>query len=183
MELTLQRILLETASASLRHGVEHGSAVSIVTADHDQQLQRPQACFVTLRKDESLRGCMGSSRAQRSLIEDVAHNAYAAGFLDPRFGPLEADELDGLDIHISVLSDVEEMSFESEEDLLSQVRPGIDGLLLQEVDRHSTLLPAVWGMIDEPTTFLRELKIKAGLKADYWSDDVRMFRYTTQSIP
>ena len=183
MEPTLQRLLLDTATESLRHGVEHGSAVSIAVDDYDEQLQRPQACFVTLRKDESLRGCMGSSRAQRSLIEDVAHNAYAAGFLDPRFGPLEADELDGLDIHISVLSDVEEMSFDSEQDLLSQLRPGIDGLLLQGADRRSTLLPAVWEMIDEPTIFLRELKLKAGLDPDYWSDDVRMFHYTAESIP
>ncbi len=183
MEPTLKKTLLNTATASLRHGVEHGSAVSIAVGDYDEQLQRPQACFVTLRQGESLRGCMGSSRAQRPLIEDVAHNAYAAGFLDPRFGPLEADELDGLDIHISVLSDVEEMSFESEQDLLSQVRPGVDGLLLQEADHRSTLLPAVWKMIDEPTIFLRELKLKAGLEPDYWSDDVRMFRYTAESIP
>ena len=172
MEPTLKKTLLNTATASLRHGVEHGSAVSIAVGDYDEQLQRPQACFVTLRQGESLRGCMGSSRAQRPLIEDVAHNAYAAGFLDPRFGPLEADELDGLDIHISVLSDVEEMSFESEQDLLSQ-----------EADHRSTLLPAVWKMIDEPTIFLRELKLKAGLEPDYWSDDVRMFRYTAESIP
>ena len=72
---------------------------------------------------------------------------------------------------------------EPEEDLLSQVRPGIDGLLLQEADHRSTPLPAVWQVIGEPATFLRELKQKAGLEPDYWSDDVRMFRYTTESIP
>ena len=183
VESTLKKVLLETASASLRHGVEHGSAAPIEVDGYDKTLQRLQASFVTLRKDESLRGCMGSSRAQRPLIEDVSLNAYAAGFLDPRFGPVEAGELDQLDIHISVLSDVEELVFDSEEDLLSQVRPGVDGLLLQEADRRSTLLPAVWQMIEEPTTFLRELKLKAGLEPDYWSDDVRMFRYTAESIP
>ena len=87
MEEGHRNILLETASVSLRHGVEHGGALVVDVADYDEPLQRLQASFVTLRENGgSLRGCMGSSRALRPLIQDVALNAYAAGFLDSRFG-------------------------------------------------------------------------------------------------
>lgn len=184
MEEGHRNILLETASVSLRHGVEHGGALVVDVADYDEPLQRLQASFVTLRENGgSLRGCMGSSRALRPLIQDVALNAYAAGFLDSRFGPVEEEELGGLDIHISVLSDLDEMVFDSEEELLSQVRRGVDGLLLQEGERRGTLLPSVWQMISDPRVFLHELKMKAGLAPDYWSKGVRMFRYTTESFP
>lgn len=178
-----RRVLLDTARASLRHGVEQGRALTVNVADYDEELRCPRACFVTLRQSSNLRGCMGSSQPRRALIEDAALNAFAAGFLDPRFGPLQESELEALDIRVSVLSEVEEMVFESEEDLLSQVRPGVDGLLLQESQRRGTLLPAVWDVLSDPRVYLRELKLKAGLTPDYWSDTLRMFRYTAETFP
>ena len=178
-----RQLLLDTAAVSLRHGVEHGSALIVEVSDYDEELRRPRACFVTLRQGVDLRGCMGSSQPRRALIEDVALNAYAAGFLDPRFRSLQESELDDLDLRISVLSEIEAMSFTSEEDLLSQVRPGVDGLLLQESHHRGTLLPAVWDSLTDPRVFLRELKLKAGLTADYWSDSLRMFRYTAETFP
>ena len=183
MDERQRQVLLDTAAASLRHGVEHGTALIVDVSDYDDELRRLRACFVTLRKGVDLRGCMGSSQPRRALIEDVALNAYAAGFLDPRFRSLQESELENLDLRISVLSEVEEMTFASQQDLLSQVRPGVDGLLLQESHHRGTLLPAVWDSLPDPGVFLRELKLKAGLTSDYWSDTLRMFRYTAETFP
>ena len=145
-------------------------------------LRRPRACFVTLKASGELRGCMGSIEATRSLVEDVSLNAYSAGFKDPRFSPLTDAEIAGLDVSISVLSEPVEVRFACESDLLAQMRPGVDGLVLQDGIRRGTFLPAVWRTLPEPGTFLSHLKQKAGLPVDYWSDSMRAWRYTTESF-
>ena len=114
-------------------------------------------------------------------MEDVAYNAYAAAFLDPRFSALDAEELPSLQIHISILSPLERLECGSHEDLMAAIRPGVDGLLLREGESRGTMLPAVWETLPDPTVFVRELKLKAGFEADYWSDELEVFRYTTES--
>ena len=121
--------------------------------------------------------------ACRPLVEDVAENACAAAFDDPRFEPLSKEEFDELDIHISVLSPPEEMTFVSEKDLLERVRPGVDGLILQEGGRRGTFLPSVWEELPDKELFLMHLKMKAGLPNTYWSDSLRVFRYTAEYFP
>ncbi|MEW6753638.1 MAG: AmmeMemoRadiSam system protein A [Candidatus Latescibacterota bacterium] len=175
-------ILLQVARQSVRYGVDCGLPLVVRAADYPPPLQRCQATFVTLRVAEELRGCIGTCLPVRPLVEDVAHNAYAAGFLDPRFAPLSGLELPGLHIHISLLSVPEPMSFTSEEELLAQVRAGVDGLLLEEGVRRGTLLPAVWDSLPDPRQFLRHLKLKAGLPPDYWSGTLRVLRYTAESV-
>ena len=162
--------------------MESGSALGVSTEEYEIELRQVRASFVTLRLEETLRGCMGTSHPVRALVEDVAHNAYSAAFLDPRFSPLTAEELPRLAIHISVLSPLERLSCPSEGDLLAVVRPGLDGLLLREGSRSGTLLPSVWETLAEPHVFLRELKVKAGFRADYWSENIEVFRYTTESF-
>jgi AmmeMemoRadiSam system protein A len=121
--------------------------------------------------------------ACRPLAEDVAENACAAAFEDPRFEPLTKKEFEKLEIHISVLSPPEELIFSSKENLLSQIRPGTDGLILQDGFRRGTFLPSVWEELPSKELFLAHLKQKAGLPADYWSDTLRVFRYTTEYFP
>ena len=178
----LRSVLLNTARASIGCGVESGSALGVFTEEYEIDLRPVRASFVTLRLEETLRGCMGTSRPVQALVEDVAHNAYSAAFLDPRFSPLTAEELPHLAIHIPVLSPLERLSCPSEADLLALVRPGLDGLLLREGSRRGTLLPSVWETLAEPHVFLRELKVKAGFRADYWSENIEVFRYTTESF-
>ena len=114
------------------------------------------------------------------LAKDVAENAVAAAFHDPRFEPLSIEEAEKLEIHISVLSPPEELNFSSEADLLEQIRPGVDGLILQAGGRRGTFLPSVWEELPEKEMFLMYLKMKAGLPTDYWSDSLRVFRYTAE---
>ena len=120
--------------------------------------------------------------AHRPLVIDVAENAYSAAFLDPRFLPLTKEEYPLLSKHISILSKPEPMSFASEEDLLQQIKPNIDGLILSEYDYRGTFLPSVWKSLPDKKEFLAHLKMKAGLPPDYWSDTLKVERYTADLI-
>ena len=174
--------LLDVAAAAIQRGIEYGAQPETNAAEFPLPLQMMRATFVTLTLGGQLRGCMGSLLASRPLVCDVASNAYSAAFLDPRFSPLALREADSLDIHISVLSVPEAMSFESEADVIAQLRPGIDGVTIYEANRRGTLLPAVWEKILDPRTFFETVKRKAGLPADYWSATLRVERYTATSI-
>ena len=129
-----------------------------------------------------LRGCIGILKPVRPLAEDIAYNAWAAAFSDSRFMPLQADELDGLDIHISILAAPEKMEFASEDDLVEQIRPGTDGLILEDGFNKGTFLPSVWESLKDSREFLNHLKLKAGLPAIYWSDEIRVQRYTVEEF-
>lgn len=178
----LQLLLLDVAKNSIAHGLQSGKPMPVALADYPQELSVERATFVTLQKHRQLRGCIGMLAAVRPLVVDIAENAFAAAFRDPRFPPLAADELPELEIHLSLLSEAEAMVFKSEQDLLAQLRPDIDGLILEESGRRGTFLPSVWGQLPEPKQFLRHLKQKAGLAPDYWSDTIKAYRYQTQLI-
>ncbi|VAW73963.1 COG2078: Uncharacterized ACR [hydrothermal vent metagenome] len=177
-----QQRLLDTAHRSIVQGLERGEPLLMQTEAETDPLAKPGACFVTLRHDDQLRGCIGSLEACRPLIEDAAENAYAAAFRDPRFQPLKPSELPRLHLSLSVLSLAEAMTFASQADLLQQLRPGIDGLILQAGAQRGTFLPAVWESLPRPVDFLDKLKLKASLPANYWSDDIQVWRYTTDSF-
>lgn len=141
-------------------------------------LLEPGAVFVTLQRHGKLRGCVGSLVAARPLIEDVRENAIAAARRDTRFSPVEAHELEDLEIEVTELSKPEPMSFTSEADALTQLRPGEDGVVLQWGGRRATFLPQVWDSLPEPKTFLAQLKRKAGLPEDFWDGAVELERYS-----
>ena len=177
-----RQTLLQVASASVRHGLDRGQPLPIAPEEYPERLAKPGACFVTLEISGRLRGCIGSLEAWRPLILDCAENAFASAFRDFRFPPVAKHELDLLDCQVSVLSVPTSLDFQSEDDLLAQLRPGTDGLVLVCGDRRATFLPSVWESLPEPRTFLRHLKQKAGLAADYWSDAIKAFRYTVEFI-
>jgi uncharacterized protein len=138
----------------------------------------PGACFVTLTQQGELRGCIGSLEAHRALLVDVKANAVAAAFRDPRFSPLAARELEHTEIEISLLSALQPLAFASEADALAQLRPGIDGVVFEFGAHRSTFLPQVWEQLPEPGEFIAHLKRKAGLRAGFWAEEVRLQRYT-----
>ena len=135
------------------------------------------ACFVTLMQIGRLRGCIGSLQAYRPLLDDVKENALAAAFRDPRFKPLAASEYNEICIEVSLLSPLTTITVDDEEDALTQFQPGVDGIVLQCGDKRGTFLPQVWESLPEPRRFLEELKRKAGLPTDFWSDEIRLLRY------
>jgi AmmeMemoRadiSam system protein B/AmmeMemoRadiSam system protein A len=174
--------LLYLARTMILHTLHKGGDYDIKLNQYHQQLREQRGSFVTLSRRGSLRGCIGSLAATRPLVLDVAHNAAAAAFKDPRFKPLQAGEFTDLDIHISVLNPARPLAVESRQELLETLRPGVDGLILQEGNKRSTYLPSVWKSIADPQRFISELRIKAGLPAEGWSDDMRVWTYTTEEF-
>lgn len=178
-----KNILLDIARQSIRHGLDTGHPLRPETQQYSEALQQQRATFVTLNINHQLRGCIGTLEAYQPLVNDVADHAYAAAFKDPRFAPLSKDEEALLDIHISILTPAEPMQFTSEQDLLRQIQPGIDGLILEAEFHRGTFLPSVWESLPTPEDFLKHLKMKAGLPTNYWGDDVKVSRYRAISVP
>lgn len=168
------RVLLPLARAAIakRLGLP---APAVPAADW---LAERGGSFVTLHLAGRLRGCIGTLEAYRSLGADIAANARAAAFDDPRFPPLEPGEYDQIDLEVSVLSAPEPMAYADEADLLSQLRPGVDGLLLEAEHRRGTFLPQVWDQLPRPADFLGQLKVKAGFSRHDWDPAWRISRYT-----
>ena len=166
-------ILLPLARAAIaaRVGVEHSAATDAAW------LRTTGACFVTLTRAARLRGCIGTLRAARTLLEDVRHNAVAAAFHDPRFKPLTREEYLGISVEVSVLSPLAPLDFADEPEALAQLRPGIDGVTFEFGHHRSTFLPQVWESYPQPAEFLGRLKIKAGLPPDFWGGEVKLARY------
>lgn len=175
-------MLLDLAHASIRHGLQHARPLLPRVEELPDELTEIRASFVTLKRHARLRGCIGSLMAHRPLALDVATNAFYAAFRDPRFPPLREAELATLTLHLSLLTRPEPMTFSSEADLLAQLRPGEDGLILEAGDHCGTFLPAVWEELPTPELFLAHLKRKAGLPADYWSSQLRVSRYAAETV-
>jgi AmmeMemoRadiSam system protein A len=175
--------LLAVARGSIVHGLDAGSALRVDPERYPLSLKTRRPAFVTLHRGGELRGCIGHLEAEQPLVADVADNAYSAAFRDPRFPPLQREELADIEIHISVLSTPQPVTFKSEADLVHQLRPGIDGLILQDGLARGTFLPSVWESLAEPGEFLRHLKLKAGLSPAYWSDNIQVWRYQAESFP
>jgi len=142
-----------------------------------EALEENGAVFVTLTQNGELRGCIGSLEAWRPLDADVRANAKAAAFSDPRFPPLGRDELPKTRVEVSLLSPPAPLHFTSEEDAVRQLRPGLDGVILECAGRRGTFLPQVWDSLPERRLFMNHLKRKAGLPADYWVPAIKLSRY------
>jgi AmmeMemoRadiSam system protein A len=144
-------------------------------------LKQTGAAFVTLRVKGRLRGCIGSVEGRRSLWADVRENAVAAALRDDRFPPVRRSEVGELEIEVSVCSPLTELAFGTEAEALGQLRPGLDGVVLEYGAARSTFLPQVWEKVPGRERFLSELKRKAGLPPRFWSADLRLYRYTVAS--
>ena len=174
--------LLGLARQSIEYGFDHGEAIPVRVDGLPQDLLEPTATFTTLRRERQLRGCCGTLEARRPLATDVAHSAFQAAFRDSRFEPLARRELDDLLIEVSVLSPMEPMTVADESELLRELRPGIDGLVIAEGLRRATFLPKVWEQLPEPDRFVAQLKAKCGLPQDYWSARLEFLRYRTSTF-
>lgn len=177
-----RRQLVEVAWGSIRHGLAQGTAARPDLDDFQGRLTQPGAAFITLHRFGVLRGCVGHLEAAQPLVLDVAENAFAAAFRDPRFERLQDWELEGLDLEVSVLTAPRSLEFHDEAELLAQLVPGEDGLILEDLGRRGTFLPAVWDGLPEPHRFLAQLKRKAGLPANYWSPTLKVARYRTETF-
>ena len=164
-----QKILVSLARQSIEHFLTTQKKLSVAIASIPENLREKRACFVTLRKElVELRGCIGSLEANRPVYLDVVENAYAAAFEDYRFFPVTLKELPEITIEISILTPAKPLLFSSPDDLLAQLRVGVDGVVVSRGRHNATYLPQVWDEILNKNDFLSSLCLKAGLAPDDW---------------
>jgi hypothetical protein len=162
------RMLLGVAARSLRSGLDRGEPLVPAAADLAPELREARATFVTLEKARELRGCIGTLFARRPLAEDVAENAFAAAFRDHRFSPLAAHEWEATSVSISLLGRLTPIGAKTQRDLVDNLTPGRDGLVLALGQRRGVFLPQVWDKLPEPVDFIAALLATAGLDPESW---------------
>ncbi len=150
--------------------------------NHPPVFNQLGACFVTLKKYNNLRGCIGSIIAHQPLIKDLVQHAQDAAFRDPRFNPVEESEINDLAIDISILSEPKPMQFTDEQDLLKQIVPFKDGIIIKDGRYQAVYLPSVWEDLPEKDMFLKSLKVKAGMSPDHFSSKFEAYRFSTVCI-
>jgi hypothetical protein len=173
-----RRLLLDLAAASIRFGLAEAVPLEVDLAGLPEALAVPCASFVTLRLDGELRGCVGRLEAVRPMAQDVADNAFAAAFLDRRFPPVTADEVDRLELALSLLTPARPIDFATEAELIAQLVPGRDGVILERGCRRATFLPEMWDVFPAPAVFLQRLRAKGGLGGP-WAG-IQGWRYGTE---
>lgn len=171
------RILIQAARSAI--STVFGKTDAHLSEDFSW-LHESGASFVTLMQGEMLRGCIGTLKPYRPLLNDVQSNAQAAAFRDSRFLPLAEPELEHTLIEISLLSPMQLIVFTDEQDALAQLQPGIDGVVFEFGHYRSTFLPQVWDQLTNPTLFMEHLKNKAGLNQKFWNNEVKLFRYSVK---
>ena len=174
--------LLALAAQATRYAVDQGDPLPVDPDTFPTPLQAKGATFVTLKIAGKLRGCIGSLRATEPLVVDIAYNAHGAVARDSRFPTVILDELVELEVSISVLSPLSPIKFTDEDDLLTQLRPGVDGLVIADQGQRSTFLPQVWDDLPEPINFLNKLIRKADLDPDQPSKTMKAWRYTVSDL-
>lgn len=182
LEPRSRELLLDTAAAAIETRLARAPERLPDPEAMPDDLRRELATFVTLTIEGRLRGCCGSLEPRRPLVTDVWFNAQASAFADPRFDPLERREWRRIDLEIVVLSPLEPIVVGSEIELLQRVHPGEDGLVIAWRGSRATFLPKVWEQLPDPRDFLGHLKHKAGWREDFWSADVEVWRYRTESL-
>jgi len=180
LEPDQQRAVLLTAATSIEARFGLVAAAPPEDAESHGALGEPRASFVTLTIEGRLRGCCGTLEPARPLLLDVWSNAQASAFRDPRFAPLTVREWQWSSLEVSLLTPSERVAVASEQQLLVELVPGRDGLVLEWRGMRATFLPKVWEQVAGPRDFLRRLKQKAGLDADFWAADVQVWRYETE---
>ena len=161
---TLLKIARETLEMKLRGE----KLIPLNTASQTPLLQAEGATFVTLTINGQLRGCIGTLEAYRPLIEDVRKHAIAAALYDTRFSPVQFEDLDEIEIEISRLTTPMPLDYEDADDLLTKLRPSVDGVVLIDGSRRATYLPQVWEQLPNTGDFLSHLSAKMGLSRDTW---------------
>ena len=169
-------MILELARAAIENAFAKGPGVAVPNPLPDL-LAENGAVFVTLKIEGQLRGCIGSPIAWRALGQDLVNNACKAAFQDPRFPPLRPEEWPEVELSVSVLTPPVPMDIRDETDLLAQLRPHQDGLIIEDGGRRALFLPSVWEAVPNPREFLGHLKLKAGMAADHWSPGFKASRF------
>jgi len=175
-----QKFLLKLARQSIEHAFNNGGKLQLSDADiPSEKLKEKRAAFVTLTQEGNLRGCIGSLEPELPLYQEIIARAFSAAFQDPRFLPLNPEELPKTKISISVLTVPKPLEFQDYQELLNKLTPEKDGVILKKGLRSATYLPKVWEELPNKEQFLPSLCQKAGLESDAWKGNIEVLTYQT----
>ncbi len=178
----MKEILLSIARDAIKSRFEPDKLDKSALLHAYPELEKMGACFVTLTQNGKLRGCIGSLSAHRSLLEDIVSNAKAAAFNDPRFEPLEKDELEKIKIELSLLTPPQLLEYRDTQELREKIRAGSDGVVLKAEYQQATFLPQVWEELKEFELFFAHLCQKAGLKANCLEEHPEIYTYQVEKV-
>lgn len=178
---TLVKLAKQTIMEKLERSMPASESDLLKMALTDKIFELCRGVFVTLNIKNGLRGCIGSLSATESILDGIKHNAINAAFNDPRFPALSKDELEHVDIEISILTESQPIEYNDSADLISKLRPNIDGVILSKGFHSATFLPQVWEQLPKCEDFLTHLCQKAGLPFDAWKrDKLKIMIYQVQ---
>ncbi len=141
----------------------------------EDNLKAKRGCFVTIKIEKKLRGCLGQFTSDKPLYHLVREMAIAAATRDPRFYPLRSDDLDNVDLEISVLSPLKKI------DCIEEIEVGKHGLYIEKNFYRGVLLPQVaveYGW--DRNTFLEQTCLKAGLDKNAWKEEADIYIFTAE---
>ncbi len=175
-------LLLDLAEAAIADGLA-GRSTRPADLDHlPDVLVEPHATFVSVHVDGRLNGCIGMLESTSPLAHEVQSMARSAAFSDPRLPPLRPDEFDRCELEVSVLSAMQQINASSRAELISLIRPRIDGLVLSLGNHRGLFLPVVWDQLPDPDEFLDHLHLKAGLSPGGWNPAMRFERFVAREF-
>ena len=180
-------VLVQLARQTISKKIGQSQAAQNLTAIEaqlkDDIFRAHRATFVTLTIAGQLRGCIGSLVAMEPITVNVKNNAINAAFHDPRFQPLDAAEFRQVRIDLSILSEPSPLDFSDARELLTKLRPQVDGVIIRKGPASATFLPQVWEQLPDPHQFLSHLCMKAGLSSKAWQTlDLEVETYQVQSF-
>jgi AmmeMemoRadiSam system protein A len=180
---TDKEILLKIARDSITCAVRGQPLEPIDLEKYSAILREHGASFITLSKNENLRGCIGAIEAYQPFILDVQEHAVAAAFEDYRFPPVKKEEIQQIEIEISRLTPMQSLDYSTPEDLISKLRVNVDGVLIKANGRRATFLPQVWEKVPDPGQFLSQLCMKMGAEPGLWkTQKTQVFTYQVESF-
>jgi len=177
MKNTLLKLARESIAESL--GLEAFYDIDQMVDSHPE-IREKLACFVTIYVNDELRGCIGTINPEREIYRDVMKNAVSAA-TDERFHPIMPEEIEIMEIEISILSIPEPLKYEDKEDLISKIQDN-PGMIIEHNQKSGLYLPSVWSQFDNPEDFLSGLCQKAGLEGSCIEYHPRVKTFYTDSF-
>lgn len=162
--------MLKIARNAITHFLDTKQDLELNSSELEDYLLKDRGVFVTITKNSQLRGCIGHLKAIQKLYLDIIDNSINAAFHDPRFPPLSSDELESIDIEISVLSKPKDLKYDGAPDLLEKIQVNTDGVIISKGFYSATFLPQVWDELSKKEDFLTHLCLKAGLNGNEWKN-------------
>ena len=169
-----KQVLLSIARQAILHGVRTGE--DLVEPREEKALNQRNGCFVTIKQQSQLRGCIGNFQSELPLFKEVAMMAHASATKDPRFYPMKETDLEDFELEISVLSPLHKI------ENIEEIEVGKHGIYIEKSLYRGVLLPQVatehgW----DRDTFLKQTCIKAGLPTNAWeAEDADIYIFSAQ---